>query len=500
MTIWILAYLGGLLTILSPCILPVLPFVLSRADEPFRKSGLPLLTGMAATFALVSTLAVVGGGWVIHANEWGRWIALVLLSFFALSLLSVRVAEWISRPFTRLGGNLQQSQGEESGIGRSLVLGAATGLLWAPCAGPILGLILTSAALRGANAGTSILLLAYALGAATSLALALLAGNRVLKALRGYLGADAWVRKIIGVAVLFGVMAIAMGWDRGTLTSLSRLHTESLEQKLVQIFHPNKSAEPEMAVQAPELSGAIAWLNSAPLTREKLRGKVVLIDFWTYSCINCLRSLPYIEAWAQKYKDKGLVVIGVHTPEFAFEKDPANVAKAVRELGVTYPVAVDSRYAIWNAFNNQYWPAHYLIDGTGKIRHTHFGEGDYDQTERMIQDLLVEAGAKGFPSSAIQVAASGAQAASSQDVDSPETYIGSDRAKNRVDSPDSLQLNQWSLVGSWKVGPENAEVIKASGKIVFRFHARDLHLVLGPGSKGKPVSFVVRLDGQNAGR
>src|SRR5882762_6897577 len=225
MILWVLAYLGGLLTILSPCILPVLPFVLSRAEQPFRKSGLPLLAGMAAMFALVSTLTVVVGGWVVQANEWGRWLALVLLSLFALTLFSPVLAEWMSRPFTRLGGALHHQQSERQGVLNSFVLGIATGLLWAPCAGPILGLILTSAALRGANAGTSVLLLAYALGAATSLALALLAGSRVLHGLRSYLGADAWVRRIIGVAVLLGVVAIARGWDRGTLTRLSRFHT-----------------------------------------------------------------------------------------------------------------------------------------------------------------------------------------------------------------------------------------------------------------------------------
>ena len=230
----------------------------------------------------------------------------------------------------------------------------------------------------------------------------LLAGNELLKKLRSFLGIEEQIRKVLGVAILAGVFAIALGWDRGLLTHLSRLHTESIEQKLLGALHPENAASSTAENSAgqktlPDLSGAISWLNSLPLTPQALKGKVVLVDFWTYSCINCLRSLPYVEAWSRKYKDAGLVVIGVHTPEFAFEKDPSNVSKAVKDLGVTYPIAIDSQYAIWNAFGNQYWPAHYLIDGSGKIRHTHFGEGEYEETERNIQKLLAENERPAFP-------------------------------------------------------------------------------------------------------
>ena len=248
----------------------------------------------------------------------------------------------------------------------------------------------------------------------------------------------------------------------------------------------------------PSLDGAVGWLNSPPLTRESLTGKVVVVDFWTYSCINCLRSIPYVEAWARKYQDAGLVVIGVHTPEFAFEKDSANVARALTDLGITYPVAIDSKYAIWNAFHNQYWPAHYFIDAKGIIRYHHFGEGSYDESEAVIQQLLREQGSPVNGTTPIKVAASGAQAPSDfRQVSSPETYLGYDRARNYASPqsvlrdaaqsytvPSSLAINQWGLGGGWIVSGEDASLSKAPGKVVFRFHARDLHLVLGPGPTG----------------
>jgi thiol-disulfide isomerase/thioredoxin len=263
----------------------------------------------------------------------------------------------------------------------------------------------------------------------------------------------------------------------------------------------------------PDLDGAVGWINSQPLTRASLAGKVVVIDFWTYSCINCLRALPYVEAWSKKYGNEGLVVIGVHTPEFAFEKDPSNIEKAVKDLGVTYPVAIDSDYKIWQAFHNQYWPAHYFIDAKGRIRHHHFGEGEYEGSERVIQQLLAEAGAKSVDQGTVKVAADGVEAApSGAGMSSPETYIGYERSEHFVSlepiahdkkktypGPGRLSLNQWGLDGSWTVGQEMAVLQSAPGKIIFRFHARDLHLVLGPGKGGKPVRFKVKLDGSAPG-
>jgi len=256
------------------------------------------------------------------------------------------------------------------------------------------------------------------------------------------------------------------------------------------------------------LNGAVAWLNSAPLSSKSLRGKVVLVNFWTYSCINSLRELPYMQAWAAKYKDAGLVVIGVHAPEFGFEKDPANVKNAVFGLKAAYPMPIDGNHSIWRAFRNEYWPADYFVDAKGRIRYHHFGEGEYEKSEHVIQTLLRENGATGLDESTVRIAADGAEAPPSEDVRSPETYVGFARAENfaspermardsrkTYNPPANPALNQWGLGGSWNVGAESGKLESAPGKIVFRFHSRDLHIVLGPAKNGLPVRFKVKLNG-----
>ncbi len=517
MILYLLAYLGGALTIISPCILPVLPFVFARTGRPFLTNGLPMLVGMAVMFAIVATLAAVGGGWAVQANQVGRWLALALLALFGLTMLFPALSDRLTRPLVGLGSRLsQRADTGGGGVGASLLLGVATGLLWAPCAGPILGLILTGAALQGASAATTLLLIAYALGAATSLGLALLVGGRLFKAMKRSLGVGEWVRRATGAAVLVAVAAIALGADTGFLARVSLAGTTSVEQRLLDRFgmvQKPASGKETLAVEGimPPLDGAVQWLNSPPLTREGLKGKVVLVDFWTYSCINCLRALPYVRAWAEKYRDQGLVVIGVHAPEFAFEKDVSNVTRAVRDMGITYPVAIDNDYAIWRAFRNNYWPAHYFIDARGEIRHHHYGEGDYAGSERVIQALLAEIRPGKVPDDIVRVQASGAQAAGAGDVKSHETYIGYGRAAHFV-SPGGARrdssaaydarvpvLNDWGVAGSWTIGRESARLDKANGRIVFRFHARDLHLVLGPMKNGKPVRFRVTIDGKAPG-
>ncbi|MBY5801283.1 cytochrome c biogenesis protein DipZ [Rhizobium leguminosarum] len=539
MTLLIIAYLGGALTILSPCILPILPFVFARAGQPFVRSTLPMLAGMAATFALVATLAAVGGSWAIRANEYGRLAAIVLLALFGASLLSPRFASTLARPVVDLGNNLVNATGGGRGtttVKSALLLGVATGLLWAPCAGPILGLVLTGAALQGANLQTTFLLIAYAAGAASSLAVALLVGGRIFTAMKRSLGVGDRIRQGLGAAVLAGVAVIALGLDTSLLARLSYASTTSLEQAVLDRLHAKRlsGASSELASNevmiaaadaknpfrsdlpvegpAPSLDGAVEWLNSAPLTTEQLRGKVVLVDFWTYSCINCIRTIPYVRAWAEKYADQGLVVIGVHAPEFAFEKKIDNVKKAIGDFQIGYPVAIDNDYGIWRAFENSYWPAAYLIDAKGQIRYHHFGEGNYNRTEKAIQDLLREAGSQTTASAPVVPDAKGVEAGPDLgNIRSGETYLGYQQAANFA-SPEGLQadtaknysiaepgLNGWGLSGTWTVGRDQATLDQPGGGITYRFSARDLHLVLGPGAGDKPIRFQVKIDGKAPG-
>jgi thiol-disulfide isomerase/thioredoxin len=344
--------------------------------------------------------------------------------------------------------------------------------------------------------------------------------NKEFSTMMRSLSFELWIRRALRAAVIMEVVSIATGWDMNLLTGFSCVSTANAEEPLIGAFHPEAPAvltasaaeiQPAIAEEGPmpDLGGAVAWLNSAPLNSRSLRGKVVLVNFWTYSCINSLRPLPYVKRWAAKYKDAGLVVIGAHTPEFSFEKKRENVESALRDLKVTYPVAMDSDYRIWQAFHNEWWPAVYLIDGKGRIRYHHFQEGDYGEVERVIQELLKENGATGLDGSTVSVSADGVEAAPGNgNAESPETYIGYQRAE-RFASPGRLardarktyspparhSLNHWGLSGSWNVGAENAVLQAAPGKIVFRFHSRDLHMVLAPTKNGKPVRFKVKLDG-----
>ncbi|MWL90875.1 cytochrome c biogenesis protein DipZ [Cupriavidus sp. SW-Y-13] len=539
MTLLILAYLGGALTILSPCILPVLPFVLSRGTQPFLRGRLPMLAGMALTFAGVATLASIGGAWAVEANQYGRYAALALLAVFGVSLLVPQLAGWLARPVVALGNRLTNRQGVHADGGpspwASLLLGVATGMLWAPCAGPILGIVLTTAALQGASVQSSLLLVAYAAGAATSLAAALGLGGRLFAAMKRSMGTGEWLRRGLGVGVLAGVTAIAFGADTGLLARLSTGSTAGLEQTLIDKFHAGRQASAQASVPADSgmllaandtspgfgsrlpiegkmqsFDGAVQWFNSPPLTREQLQGKVTLVYFWTYSCINCIRTLPYLRAWAEKYPN--LTVVGVHTPEFAFEKNPENVRRAIADFKIKFPVAVDSDYHIWRAWGNNYWPAAYFVDAQGNIRHHQFGEGDYGKSERVIQTLLAEAGQPSASRDLVTPDAPGAQAAPDlKDLRSGETYVGYEQATNfaspggiRQDAPRNytvgdLRLNQWGLNGQWTVRPDHAALERADGSIRYRFQARDLHLVLGPAPDGRAVRFLVTIDGKPPG-
>ena len=526
----LITYVAGVLTILSPCILPVLPFVFARSGQPFLKSSFPLLVGLCTTFALLSAIAITGGEWVANANQWGRYFSILLLSIFGLSMIFPEVAEKLMSPLVKLGskiGSGPQPNQPSSPFFSSFLIGISTGLLWAPCAGPILGLVLTGAASQGNTQKSILLLFSYSLGAATSLALALIAGNRFLGKLKQFLGIDRVLKRILGISILVGVVSIIFNLDRTLLTHLSKFETTSLENKLISfagglpgeskknqnlllLSNVNlKSQSSSDVSELPEFNQITAWINSKPLLKKDLLGKVVLIDFWTYSCINCIRTLPYLKEWSEKYKENNFIIVGIHAPEFAFEKNLDNVKKAVQELGITYPVAIDNDYALWSAFQNHYWPAHFLIDREGKVRSYHFGEGNYEETEKLIQTLIAESGEKLKIKETKRIAQGVEAQGSTANTLSPETYLGFQRASNLQINPPALKnteanyqivsplkLNEWSLGGTWKIAADKIELKKPKGKIAFRFRARDLHLVLGG---NKAISFKVTIDGHAPG-
>ncbi|QGZ59175.1 cytochrome c biogenesis protein DipZ [Paraburkholderia acidiphila] len=566
MLLIVIAFVGGAFTVLSPCILPVVPFVFARSEEPFLTGRLPMLLGLALTFALLTGLGAAGLNGAAQLSEYGRWIALALFALFGAALLFPALSARLSGPLTALADRFMarsQDDGASRRIGSSMLLGAATGLLWAPCAGPILGLIITGAARHGVTWQTWGALAGYAVGAASSLAVVAGLGHRAMAALKRSLGVGEHVRRAMGALVLLTVGAIALGLDTRLLALVPGAPTNGVEARLVDLLaspsaNHAKRAEPaprvEREAQAspvqqvasqfarqsadqsahivrvslpahspaadlpvegrlPPLDGATTWLNSAPLTPEALRGKVVLVNFWTYSCINCLRTLPYLKTWAERYRNDGLVVIGVHTPEFGFEHDTGNVKRALANLNIRYPVAVDSDYRIWNAFGNQYWPAFYLVDAQGRVRYHHFGEGDYAQAEQAIQQLLADNG-RATPTAAPQAPqASGALApADPRDIGSGETYVGYREAQGNANPervqgdtaaaytlPAQLDLNQWAFGGQWNVGAESAVAGAPQASIAYRFHARDLHLVLAPTADGKPVRFRISIDGAPPG-
>jgi cytochrome c biogenesis protein CcdA/thiol-disulfide isomerase/thioredoxin len=525
MTLFIAAYLAGVLTIATPCIFPILPFVLARTGIPFRRGGLPMLLGLSLAFAAVASLAAFAGGWAVEANRNGRTVALMLMTLFGLTMLLPTLATRLAAPVVAVGSRMLNRSGQPRGVhdattAGSILLGVATGLVWAPCAGPVLALILTTAALRGPSVETSLLLLTYGAGAATSLAAGMVFGGRLLAAVRRSIRWGEGLRRVLGAGVIAGAATIWLGLDTGPLARWSSAMADGIERNLIAglpkepvAIMPAANSTVPLSAPLRSLLGARQWLNTPPLQPADISGKVVLVNFWTYSCINCLRALPHVRAWAETYRDRGLVVVGVHTPEFAFEKDAANVGRAIKSLGIGYPVAIDSDFAIWRAFNNRAWPALYFIGADGRLRHQVLGEGEYEQSEQLIRRLLSQADGLPVSGDSAIVTAAGPQAeADGRNLGSGEAYIGYSQADSfaspggvwqdaptRYQAGASLSLNRWSLSGVWTVGGEFATLNEAAGGIAYRFHARDLHLVMAPQAAGHAIRFRIRIDGAAPG-
>lgn len=389
----LIAFLGGMLTLLSPCTLPVIPFLFASVKGQKRHLA-AMLTGMVLMFTLVSSLVTVASAWVAQVATIGRWLAIAFLTVVAFSLISPRLAQWLASPAVRLGNQVNDKSNANRGLVAALLAGFATGLLWAPCAGPVLGAILSLSLLQGSAVSSGILLAAYGSGCALMLALLWLSGQKVMVWLRAKTGLVERLRQGAGVAMLASVALITSGTTSVLQGATS--FSQQLEQYLVTALpKPAVRLQPVVdstpSSQLPPLSGGTGWINSAGVTPASLKGKVVLVDFWTFDCINCQHTLPHVREWSQKYQSQGLAVIGVHTPEYPHEKNPAAVKSAVKKWEIGYPVVMDNDYKIWSAFGNQYWPAHYLFDARGQLRYTFFGEGDYAAQEEAIARLLKEA-------------------------------------------------------------------------------------------------------------
>jgi cytochrome c biogenesis protein CcdA/thiol-disulfide isomerase/thioredoxin len=512
------ALLAGAGTALSPCVLPVLPAVLAAGTTGGRRRPLGVVVGLTASF----TFATVALVYVIDAlglpDDFTRKLAIVVLAAFGITLLLPPVSDRVEAFATRLTGGPRAARGE--GFWSGAVLGASLGFVYAPCAGPILAGVITVSATQHLTAEKLTIALAYGAGTGLILYAILLGGRRLTARLAPVRGR---VNAAMGALMLAVALMLATNADIRFETWLARNApaaivdpTNGLEQshavadELARLRGGHHFAVPAGATQAengrrlplvapaPELAGTGRWFNGRPLSIRSLRGRVVLIDFWTYTCINCLRTLPHVEAWYERYRRDGLTVIGVHTPEFPFERIAGNVDEAIQANGLTYPVVQDNDYATWNAYGNQFWPAKYLIDATGHVRYIHFGEGAYGTTEKAIRSLLAERGARRLgPDTSVR-----AQVAS-EGITTPESYLGLARGAgfaqppragtNTYRLPSRLEPEGLAFGGRWTESPE-AATAAGNSSLELNFNARRVFLVLGSPSGPRPVR--VFLDGR----
>ncbi|MHB9102696.1 MAG: cytochrome c biogenesis protein DipZ [Sulfuricella sp.] len=498
-----LAFLEGLALIVSPCILPVLPLVLAASVEGGRRRPYGIIIGFVlafSLFALASRQIVVALGIDLDII---KNASLVLLALFGLVLLSSKLSDKFSAATQGAAnfGNELASRGGE-GLFSGVLIGALIGLVWTPCAGPILAAVLVQVIRQQTELAGNLIIVSFAIGAGVPMLIIALTGRKVVNKL-GFLTRHAEaVRHGFGVLILLSVAYIASGVDAQSLLTTRSTKAQQPASELA----PQESLRLQEGLSkpyaAPEFAGIEAWLNSNPLTMQKLKGKVVLIDFWTYSCINCVRTLPYITDWDSKYRDQGLVIVGVHAPEFEFEKKLDNVKAALAQHGIRYPVALDNKLATWVNFANRYWPAHYLIDREGKVVYTHFGEGKYAVTENNIRYLL------GLKTGGVTVQSEATAFAPDQ---TAETYLGYARAdsfggdkpvvhdaERGYRFPDELAEDEWALNGKWKVNSQKITAGEKGAALRLDFKARKVFLVLGT-STGKPARVSVRLNGEAVG-
>lgn len=518
------SFLAGIVTVLSPCILPVLPIILTGTSTGGKQRPLGIVTGFVASFTfftlfLTSIVQSLG----ISADAL-RHFSVVVLFVFGLSLLLPFVQALLEKAFTAVAGKAPNSSQTTSFWG-GLLIGASLGLLWTPCVGPILASVLSLALTGTVTGSAAIITLAYAIGTAIPMFAIMIGGQTLLQRNTWLVRRTGQIQKAFGVLMMATAVAIYFNLDRSFQTYIlqkfpnygvgltSFEDNQAVREQLKEIQPDSGSTRGSDLLgnpspiggddfgEAPELIEGGEWINSEPLQLSELRGKVVLIDFWTYSCINCIRTLPYLRSWHEKYADDGLVIIGVHTPEFEFEKDLDNLQTAVTDFELEYPIMQDNNFATWRAFDNHYWPAKYLIDAEGHIRYFHFGEHGYDETEAKIQELLQEAGVQEdlgeVDNQEYQITSR-----------TPETYLGYERMEgivftqkvtpNQMQSytmPDSLTRNTFAFGGGWKTSAEYSQPVSAGATLKYRYEAKDVFLVMRT-TDDQPADVQVYLDGE----
>jgi cytochrome c biogenesis protein CcdA/thiol-disulfide isomerase/thioredoxin len=539
------AFVSGVITILSPCILPVLPIVLSGSVGGGKARPFGVLAGFVVSFtAFTLALSAIVQALGIPVDAL-RIVAVVLIVAFGLVML----VPWLRDRFEMLASRIARrpgaastgSSGERRGFWSGVVVGLSLGLIWTPCVGPIMASVISLALTQHVDGGSVFITLAYTLGTSIPMLGVMLGGRALLTRVPALTRNAANIQKGFGVLMIVVGVAIGLGWDRqfqsfilrtlpGYGSGLTAIEQVAPVKDALKGRNPQAGAvamkaaagvfqAPENAPEngtlgdygaAPDFVTTGTWFNTQglsaatgqtsqggtmPLSLAALRGKVVVVDFWTYSCVNCVRTLPYLRAWYDAYRDKGLVIVGVHTPEFEFEKNSVNVARAIHELGVTWPVVQDNDYAEWTAYANQYWPAHYFIDAKGRVRYFHFGEGEYDVSEKVIQQLLKEAGAN--------VGGVVSKPDLALEVNTPETYLGYDRGRGFASAvppvadapveyhPARRPANgEWNLSGTWTITPQYV-VPAANGTLQIGFDAKNVFLVIEPAGGSGRISVSV---------
>jgi cytochrome c biogenesis protein CcdA/thiol-disulfide isomerase/thioredoxin len=515
------AFVAGIITILSPCILPVLPVILAGGTGGGKARPVGIILGFILSFTVFTvTLSAIAEATGLGTGAL-RIFAVVILALFGLVMLVPKLSQLFEAAISRLTTRFQPKQGSKNGFWGGIPLGMSLGILWTPCVGPILASVITLALASSIDAGAFVITLAYSLGTAIPMFLIMIGGRALIKRVPALTKHSGGIRRGFGVVMIFVSLSIAMGWDvqfqsavlnafpgyGSNLTALENTEAvnQAIRERENQLLKENQTYTEDGVFtgvntdlsqegvsgkygQAPQLIAQGPWINSPPLTMDSLKGRVVLIDFWTYSCINCIRTIPYLQSWHEKYKDFGLTLIGVHSPEFAFERQLENVQKAVEDLNVTWPVVLDNNFAQWRSYNNRYWPAHFLIDASGEVRYFTFGEGDYQETEMMIQSLLIEAGYS--PPTPLGLEKDQRYAATG------EIYLGTRRVESFQGSPElkngsqnytpapALSPHHWTLEGEWTLGPEYAQANGSNSRLHLSYEAKTVYAVLAPPDDG----------------